>query len=176
MAVYQELIAAQTVSESNLVQFDFNSIPQTYTDLYLVASLRAATAETFTGIWGRFNNAAVANSYSTVRMRMDNTTRLTDRSSGSNGDFAYFNFTAPSANATANTFGVLTMYIPNYSNTTTNKSVITEGYGGTNGIDTRITFSTTTILSNAAISSFFISSGWLAVPGSTVSLYGIKRS
>jgi hypothetical protein len=95
-----ELTSAQT-------SITFSSIPQTYTDLLLVFSLRHSYAGTFRGVNLSING--VSTDISTRYLYGDGTSASTG-SLGGNG----FMHDVPAANSTANTFSNTSYYFANY--------------------------------------------------------------
>jgi hypothetical protein len=108
------LISTTTVGSGGATEITFSSIPQTYTDLYLVVSARSTGSTTNETVILKFNGV---------------TTNQTSRSllgdGGSASSPAYSNLLIrdiPGASSTSNTFGSSSIYIPNYAGST-NKSV-----------------------------------------------------
>lgn len=110
MATTMSLIAKQTVGADGATSVTFSNIPQTFTDLKLVASMRSTRAAT--------------NDTLTLQI---NSTNITGRRLYGDGSGAASDTTPqvlpPAANATANTFSNTEFYIPNYASTTQYKSV-----------------------------------------------------
>jgi hypothetical protein len=164
-----QLIATVTATgTSNEIQFD--SIPQDATDLFLVASLRSAwTGGSSEAVGLRFNN-----SYSGTTERSLNG----NGSSASSGSAAYRQVgAAPSATTTANTFGNLSVYIPNYTGAV-NKSASADSVSENNATEAfqRITAylqTTTSPITQLNLDSATSASNW--VSGSIVSLYKITK-
>lgn len=104
------VIGSQTVSVTTS-QISFLSIPQTYKDLLLIMNSRETGAAVYANIWIKLNNVgtnyAEGGSYTNG---YNNGAFLGDRT-----DFWYYNNYIPAANATANTFGPSSFYIPNYT-------------------------------------------------------------
>jgi hypothetical protein len=163
-----KLIESKTLATA-AASIQFTSIPQTYTDLVAVLSLRdTATGNAFyasislnsstTGFTGRnlVGNSSVAGS--------DTTSRVVGLYSGNS--------------TTANTFGTTQLYIPNYTGST-NKSFSVDGASENNSatIDTAYQGITAGLWSNtAAITSItFTSGGATFAIGSIISLYGILK-
>jgi hypothetical protein len=162
-----EPIATQTLG-SDSASVTFSSIPQTYTDLILVAfarSTRAATADN-SGI--RFNADSGTN-YSFTRLWGSGTGAFSSRAT--NETYAYSRINA--ASTTAGVFSPIIHNIMNYSNTVTNKTVITRGNATSDAVELNASLWRNT----AAISSilFFAENGNL-LSGSTFTLYGIKAA
>jgi hypothetical protein len=143
----------------------FSSIPQGYTDLKLVISARA-TSNTYTA-YTRFNgNSSGVYSYK----------RLGGYGSGSpfNGSSTNdIGVTAVvnSSTYTANTFSNCEIYIPNYSNTSYNKSITMDGVTENNATGAEIAIEAGLFPSTSAITSISIVQGMAQY--TTATLYGI---
>jgi hypothetical protein len=166
MANTYEAIATVTVGSGGAATITFSSIPQTYTDLKVVMSARSLDADTRDSIYIKPNNSTSNLSYRYIRGDGASVTSNTLDRVDINAD-----------NATANTFGNLEIYIPNYAGSA-NKSF---------SIDTVTEHNATTAYAglhawlwadSAAITSLVFST--LATDNfaqySTATLYGIKNS
>ncbi len=102
---HQELASSQATIE-------FASIPQTFTDLYLVLSARTNRASVASDIYLQFNGITTA-TYSFRRLYGDGTGANSD--SLTNNTQGGLTAWAAAANATSNTFGNSVIYIPNYT-------------------------------------------------------------
>lgn len=94
---------------SSQTSITFSSIPQTYTDLLLVFSLRHSYAGTFRGVNLSLNG--VSTDISTIYLYGDGGGSTSSGTLGSNG----FMHDVPAANSTANTFSNTSYYFPNYT-------------------------------------------------------------
>lgn len=102
------LINAVTVGAGGASNITFSSIPSTYTDLKIVASLRQSDTNTVAGV--RFNGDTGSN-YSAKRLGGDGTASYSESSSATDrGKWIII----PFSTATANTFGNAEIYVPNY--------------------------------------------------------------
>jgi len=101
-------LIAHTELSSAQASIDFNSIPQTFTDLQIVLSSRSSTAPNPTAISDGNIYFNASNSGYSGRLL------LGDGSGAASGSYSNIFFWLPSANATANTFGNASIYIPNY--------------------------------------------------------------
>lgn len=110
------LIQTLTASGSNNV-FDFTSIPNTYTDLMIISSTRTNNAGTGDGF-----NIAVNNSYSNLREAyyFNNNNNGAMNAGGGIGTEASISVNGD-GNA-AGTYALVYMYIPNYANTSYQKT------------------------------------------------------
>ena len=112
MANTFELIASNTVGSGGAATISFTSIPSTYTDLILKISGRLNYATTAVGLQFSFNGQAAGTSI----------TGKTIQGSGSSVvSYSAWQPNIDSANATANTFASVDIYIPNYTSSN-NKS------------------------------------------------------
>jgi len=108
MAYTYSKIATVTVGSGGVSSIDFLAIPQNYTDLVLKVSARNG----YTGDWSdwlyiKFNNSTTGYSYRLLQG--------TGISAASYNGTSQYAGDITTANVTANTFGNLEMYIPNYA-------------------------------------------------------------
>ena len=149
----------------------FDNIPQTgYTDLKMVISARGANADTYTEGKLRFNGASTDTNLSSRTLMGSGT-----------GTASFSNtyvYCGPwvGSTATANTFGNVEIYIPNYTSSSS-KSISVDAVGENNAASSYQTLNAGLFASSAAITSIQIlpvqAGGWLA--NSTFSLYGIAQ-
>jgi hypothetical protein len=108
MAYTYEKIASVIASSGTASSLDFASIPQRYTDLKLVASLRGTTG---------------AQAYATCQITINGSgANITGKQlygggsgSGSSANATSIAFEVSGVNATASTFGTVEAYFPNYT-------------------------------------------------------------
>ena len=161
------LISSQTLG-SSAASVTFSSIPATYTDLVLRASVRNTSATTITRI--RLNGATTG--YSGRSITGDGATASSQTQS-----IAYFYAGEQNTSSTtANTFTSLEFYLPNYTLTNQKPASITSasednattayivGYAGLSNITSAITSIQVFVAPNA----FDV--------GSSFYLYGLKNS
>jgi hypothetical protein len=173
MANTMTLISATTLSSaaSSIV---FSSIPSTYTDLCVKMSLRSSDASAFVNFTMRFNGTSGGTAYSTMLLYGSGSAAVTAaNASAAQIDYGF----QDGAGATANTFANIEFYMPNYANTSYNKSLsldqsqennTTAAYGG---------FIAGLYASTSAINQIGIySTAGNFVTNSTAYLYGIKSS
>ena len=160
-------IASYTVTGGGDASVTFTNIPQGYTDLKLVASIRSTKASTtYDAIAISFNGAS---NVSSVLLQGDGGTATSNTQGG------YFGYVTPAA-STANVFGNLEIYIPNYSiyngfNKAYLADVVNENNGGAYiCISGGYNASTTPITSIT-----FGSSSGSYVATSSFTLYGIRN-
>lgn len=169
------LIASSTVGAGGAANITFSSIASTYTDLCLKLSLRSSNT---------------AGSWDTVRILLNgNATNVSQRDLYGTGSAAgtealaspennTISYTS-NANNTANTFGNLEIYIPNYANTSYAKSISADGVGENNATAALATLTAALWNSTSAINSVQVtpySGSYTFVQHSTAYLYGIVKS
>ncbi len=106
-------IATTEVGSAGASSITFSSIPQGYTDLKIVMSLRGANANTYNYVSIAFNGVTTNQSMRTIFGG--------DTSSAQSGSQNNFQFISEGNNATSNTFGNHELYVPNYTSSN-NKS------------------------------------------------------
>jgi hypothetical protein len=170
-------IATHTVSGSSTASYTFSSIPSTYTDLVVIASVRSGTAANTTNFLCQVNGKT-GNLYDGFVLR----------GSGSSATSARYNkfidptFAAPIGTMVANsaTSGTFSNHIiswNNYSNATTYKTFLARSNSQNSTATAYAEAVVNMYFETLAISSitFFPETGNF-VAGSTISLYGIKAA
>ena len=170
MATTYEAIATVTLTAS-AANIEFTSIPQTYTDLLAVFSIRTNASVVKKALELRINSSTSNDSSLTL---------YTDGSSVGSSSYAsdiFNNHAIPGANATASTFSNISVYIPNYASSN-NKSISIDGAGENNATEAGLAFSAGLYASSTAITSLLVLSEGTGslVQYSTATLYGIKNS
>ena len=171
MANTYTLIQSVTVGSGGTASIEFGSIPQTYTDLLVVTSIKGVRpGSTNSLIIVRFNGS---------------TTSFTNRNLFGNGasvvsqtNTATFDFLGNGSAATASVFGSASIYIPNYTSSNYKSSSV-DAVTENNATSAYQLFNAGLWSNTAAITSIEI-----AVAGDTTSivqyssasLYGIKSS
>lgn len=160
------LIATATVGGTPAT-ITFSSIPQTYTDLFILFSVRST------------HSATVA-----VQMLLNGNSGTQRRLEGigssvaSYSDAAMYVGVVGGTNYTSNTFGNGSVYLPNYTSTAA-KSYSADSTSENNATATALEISAGISTSTtSAISSIFIGDGTSGLgwaTGSTISLYGITK-
>lgn len=170
MSVFLQPIYTQTVGAGGVYGITFNSIPQTFTDLMVVASARSSTSET--KLAAVFNSDSGSN-YSLTELTGNGSIVASARQS--NGTY-WINMGAivPSS-YTANTFSNNSMYIPNYTSSNY-KQFIIDGVLENNGTAGGLYLTANLWRNTSAISTIYITgqAGNL-VQYSTFTLYGITK-
>lgn len=147
----------------------FNNIPQTNTDLKLVISGRSDAASGDRDTPLMYLNADAGNATHTRLFGIPTVATGSDRSAN-----IYLGYTSINAN-TANTFGSMEIYIPNYTSTGF-KQVLTESVSSTNSAPAGLALMAGLYRMNTPITQLQVAAGsgnWM--PGSTFTLYGISR-
>ena len=170
MATAYEAIATVTVDSGGAANITFSSIPGTYTDLLVLLSARSegSDGDSFFTI-----NANTGANYSYRRLTGDGSTATSDSATGSTAGYWAF---IPRNSYTSNTFGNVSLYIPNYTSSN-NKSFSVDGVSENNSTSTisRLVaglWSQTSAITSLAFSTF----GADLEQYSTATLYGIKNS
>lgn len=154
-------IATQTLTGAT-GSVSFASIPSTYTDLILTIE---GTVQSNCGIQMRFNSDSGSN-YSFTRMTGDGSSASSDRSSNATFmELGYYVTTTRNMNI---------VQIMNYSNTTTNKTVLNRASAQSVNIGAQAYAQLWR--STSAINSITINASGNLVSGSTLTLYGIASA
>jgi hypothetical protein len=165
-ATYEPI--ATTTLGTTATTVEFTSIPGTYTDLILVVS---GSFDTINDIRFRINGDT-GNNYSFTLITGDGSSATSTRSQGiSSGLGTYYGqITTTLGNS------VQILQFMNYSNTTTNKTILSRANGAGGGVDALINlFNSTSAITTITLakSSTFVGT-WQV--GSTFTLYGIKAA
>lgn len=173
MPVTYEPIATVTVGATPQSSISFTSIPGTYTDLVLMGYVRTNRAgETTDQITFEINSDTASN-YSGTVLYGNGTSAISNRTSGSTNVGLW---RCPAAATTANIFGPVIANFMNYSNTTTNKTII--GRSNDMGTNYSTTANVSLWRSTAAITSIVVKSTTSNsfVENSILTLYGIRAA
>lgn len=168
MANTYTLIQSITVGAGGAASIAFSSIPQTYTDLVLVSSLRSTSTSNDLAMTLAFNGST--SNFTSIYLygNIPGGTAV----SGSN---AFYHGNLNGNGSTANIFTSTSLYIPNYAGST-NKS-----YSVNNTMENNSTTSYPFLVAGlwsvtSAITSITISNASNFAQYSSASLYGIKNS
>jgi hypothetical protein len=172
MTIAMQPIYTQTVGAGNAGSITFNNIPQTFTDLYIAISNRenTVTGPTFVAQWLRFNGDTGSN-YSNTRIYGNGSSATSTRDSSQT--LAFWG-SAPTGSATANTFGNVGIYIPNYTGSNF-KSGISDAVAENNATYAEQTLVAFLWRSTAAITSVSLLPQIVFSQHSTFTLYGITK-
>jgi len=165
------LIASSTVGSGGTASVTFSSIAATYTDLVVKISSREES-ESNTEMRMRINGNT-SSIYSTRELRGTGSTAASFTLSGTLAVAGRQNTAA----STGSTFGNFEIYLPNYANTSYNKSFSSDSVTENNATTAYTSFVAGLFSSTSAITSlsFFCEVGDLA-QYSTFYLYGITNS
>ena len=164
MAAYN-LIATTTVGSGGAASIVFSGIPQTYTDIKVVMSLRASDSATqiLLSLNGSTSNFSARYLFG-------------DGSTPSSGTLARYVGALTPSSFTASTFGNTELYIPNYAGSTY-KSYSADGAVETNATGAYLSLVAGLWSDVAAITSLTLTgNSGNFVEYSSASLYGIKNS
>jgi hypothetical protein len=158
-------IASVTLSSAQS-DVTFSGIPQTYTDLVVVANIKGDTGNV--GLNYQFNSDTASN-YSSTVLAGDGTSASSDRYSNQTSAFFTSNY-----GAGTNDWVTVISNIQNYANTTTNKTVLTRWSKGTGQLTAAVALWRKT---PEAINTIKISAlGVNFASGSTFNLYGVSAN
>jgi hypothetical protein len=170
MATANHVLLRRITLTASTTSVTFDSIPQTgYTDLKVVASARADQVDGGTASW--MSTIVKINGSSTGSHRFI----YSDGSAANSSSNAsvLWTYTAGS-NVTANTFGSLELYLPNYASTTQYKSYSIDAVTENNATLSGIWMDAGLVSNNAAVTSIgFTPNAGNFVAGSSFSLYGL---
>jgi hypothetical protein len=159
-------IASTTVGLLGAATIDFTSIPSTYTDILIKASLRTAFATPDDYILIKPNNSTSSLTFRAVRGDGSSASSTTLERPAANGN-----------TSTASTFGNLDIYFPNYAGST-NKSFSIDTVTENNATLALATLNAHLWSDTSAINRVVIAagSGSNFLQYSTATLYGISKS
>jgi hypothetical protein len=171
MSVFLQPIYTQTVGSGGATTITFNNIPQTFTDLKVVVSVRTNGSGFYDNLLFTVNGNT--SNYSVTRLFGDGSGNVyTDRFSGQS--FIYAGEVNGNT-AVANSFGNVECYINNYTGSTL-KQVLFDNQNETNATAAYIGQHAGLWQNTAAITSIsFTVGGNTFQQYSTFSLYGITR-
>jgi hypothetical protein len=170
MASSRILISSQTLG-SSAASVTFSSIPSTYTDLELRMSARGALASYINNIYLRFNSSTT--NYSDTYIQANSAAAASARETGVNYSYGAL---STASTATANTFGSMSLYIPNYAGSTFKPNSV-YGVAENNSTSQYFIMAIANLWQDTtAINSIYIYGDSNFVSGSSFYLYGIKNS
>jgi hypothetical protein len=162
-----------TTLSSSATDFTFSAIPSTYTDLILVTSVFGSRAANVDSLAIRFNGDTASNYSYTYLIGESSAGTISSRASNQTniwvGNFTSNSVTQPS---------VIIVQIQNYSNTATNKTILSRQNAIAGGTYSIAGANVGLWRSTSAINSVTIRSetGSNFSSGSTFTLYGIKAA
>jgi len=157
---------ATTTLGSDTATYTFSSIPSSYTDLVLIMSARTVISDS--AIYCQLNGDTGTN-YSNTQLLGNGSVANSSRQSSVN-QMRIGNYIS----SASNTYGVVIANFQNYSNSTTNKTVISRAGAAGGGLVAEVSLWRST----AAINSILLGeeSGGNFRSGSTFTLYGISAA
>ena len=172
-------IYTQTITNSTTNGISFNNVPQTFTDLKVVFSVRSLAASANNTIFLYFQDGGNNANYSETYVFGTGSTTGSARVATNSIDYGTGIFAIPGNTTTANTFGSGEAYIPNYSVSGNKKSyiidVVSESNSATTGIYQELAaglWNLTTAITNVG---FYLQGGNYFAPNTTFTLYGITK-
>jgi hypothetical protein len=177
MSVFMQPIYTQTVAPGGAPLVSFNNIPQNYTDLKILISVRGAAAGAFGTLGCQFGtNGTINNSgenYSLTYLQGIGGGSFTSRQIGENA----LNFDGLSlASISANTFTNIELYIPNYSKGNFKQVSFEIAAPNNSNTDYNLFTNSGSWRRNDPISSIiFYGGGTNIAAGSTFTIYGISN-
>jgi len=171
MATTYTLIDSEVLS-SSAASVTFSSIPATYDDLVLQASIRNNRSSVMGGCRVRFNNLSTS-IYSYTYVDSDGSSATSTRSSAT----TEFEFVGNGNTSTADTFGSLELYLPNYTGSA-KKCFSTFAVSENNATNANIRAEADLMDITSAINqiTFLLPGASTYSIGSSFWLYGIKNS
>ena len=173
-ATYFDVIGTTTVQSGGAASINFTSIPQTYTDLLLLCSLRSAVSGTFSDNLIRFNSSLSDFSNKYIYANGTSTLAGSNAYSGSGG----FITGAPGSTNTINTFSNTRIYIPSYASSSDVKYYLVDGAADVNNSLAYLHMLIGLWDNSSAITSISLvtDNATNYAQHSTATLYGIKNS
>ena len=169
------LIQATTLTSAQ-ASIDFTAIPSTYTDLCVYLSGRSDASFTRRILRLRLNNSSTSSDYS-ARDLVGSGSAATPGVQAT-GTSSYIQvWDLPAATATASTFSNISIYIPNYANTSTYKTISVDSVTENNSTTAYMSLLAGLYNQNTAITQINLlpDSGNFAA-NSTAYLYGVKNA
>lgn len=171
MATAFTKIASVAVGSGGTSSISFTSIPQTYTDLYLVITARSNS--TYGNAW--YDGKITLNSVGSLSRELyGNGTSVTGNYESSQIRILGI----PSSGATASTFGSIWVYIPSYTNAQY-KAVLVDSTSENNATASMLSYVAGVVENTSAVSSIelnWYTPGALFVQNSTAVLYGVLQA
>lgn len=174
MPTFTQIGSAVIVGSGGASSIDFNSIPNTYTDLVLKISLRCTTVPGYALARMKLKINSSTSGYGNLLAYLINNTTGSEKGTISDS-ISYFY--AVGDDATSSTFGSADIYLPNYAGST-NKSASLDTVTENNGTNNAVALSAGLLSNTAAITSLSITSsdGFTIAQHSTAYLYGVSNA
>ena len=169
MPATYEMIATRAFSAGAI---NFTSIPQAYTDLVISLQMRGVNAGSVEYLLAQLNGSSTGHSW-TYMLGNGSTVSAARNSPGGIAPAFFYMGLMPGGTATSGLYSTVTINIPSYANTSTNKNVLWR-FNTNNGGSSSTSLSAGLFASNAAITSILLA-GSNGSNGSAT-LYGIKAA
>ena len=166
---YVQIGSTVTVGSGGAASIDFTSIPGTYTDLVVKASLRGTSASYWNNTLLRFNGSS--SNYTQRILANADGSAVSAAVSVTSINYIY----EVGASSTATTFGNAEIYIPNYT-AAINKSVSIDTVTENNGTQILLGLTAGLWSDTSAITSIKLTADVAYAQYSTATLYGIKKN
>lgn len=173
-------IASSIASGGSVANFDFTSIPSTYTDLFMVASLRITGVGESNPPIARgslvINNTTTGNKYN-ITMMYGIGSGTPGVANGDNASIPFYSGASVSSTGTTSTFSNVSYYIANYTSSKS-KSIQIDDVTENNGTGVTNDFCATLWSDTSTINRLTLKDygGSNFAQYSSVYLYGIKNS
>ena len=172
MSVFLQPIYTQTVGAGGASSITFNNIPQTFTDLVVKMSVRAAGAGPMDAyMW--FQDGYGTSNYSFTHLQGDGGSGGIENYRASNTG-TMSPYTMQGTDASSNAFSSVEIYIPNYTSSNY-KQIVSENTTENNGSIVRTTLAASLWRNTSAITQLNFNVAYGYVQYSTFSLYGVLR-
>jgi hypothetical protein len=169
-------IASVEIGAGGASSIDFTSIPSTYTDLCLKVSGRSTASYTRRVLQLTFNGSSSSSDYQDRYLYGSGSAAASGADASGTQPYILI-WDLDAANATANTFGSIDIYIPNYASTSAYKSISADGASEDNATTIYMGMVAGLYQQNTAITSLSLKTdSGNFVQYSTAYLYGIKNS
>lgn len=167
-ATYEPI--ATVTANGSASDYEFTSIPSTYTDLVLVVMARGAKSATDVLVQS-YINFDFGNNYSATLLQgtgsAAQSSRVTNQSGLALG-------TIPAATSTSGAFGTIIAHYQNYANATTYKTVLSRSSQTVSFVQARVgLWRSTSAITRIGVATYGDGN---FVSGSTFTLYGIKAA
>jgi hypothetical protein len=124
MSVFLQPIYTQTVGSGGASTINFNNIPQTFTDLLIVGSIRSNFGQVYDDGYIRFGVGGTTDSGSNYSWTVNYGTGSSAASSRTSSSTLMNQITVNGGTTTSSTFGNFSIYIPNYTSSTFKQVII----------------------------------------------------
>jgi hypothetical protein len=171
MAATYEPIATSTTN-SSVASVTFNSIPQTYTDLVIVAFAANSSSDASTTGYMQFNGDTASN-YTDLLLYTETNNVITTFALNNRSSAGLWTIMG---NTNTSRRGLIQMHILNYTSTNMFKSWLGRVSTATSASSRWVNTSTGTWRSTSAITSIVLGGGTNWQDGCTFTLYGIKAA